>query len=164
MSSLGSMFPSEFREEYASEGLKPGAVVRCFCDFIENPKLKYMLVVSVDPKLMILMINTTPTEYIRNRPKLFRCWVYLDGYPFFDYGSYADCVDAHDSWQVDFLKDEVSKNPDTLKGTISDEDLVLIYEAVSDSPRMVRRDKRIIMNAVDNHLDGRCSAVVNDPN
>jgi hypothetical protein len=126
MASLGDIFPDDWKESLANENLKPGAVIRIAVPDTTPPKIKFLLVVSIDgDKISIasLFINTDINPNVFNTPVLqsLQYLVKQDKNHFMDHNSYADCSKITPRNYSDIFG-LVKKEPSCHLGQINDED------------------------------------------
>jgi hypothetical protein len=151
MPNLGDMFPSNFAQTFASHHqLSVGDVIYLFCDFTTPEKHKFMVVCCCEP-LLVLLINSEISDYIQARPALLQCQVDLfeSDHPFLEWDSFVNCIEAHQAFDLDAVKEQITINyTKTYKGRVANYCLRAIYEAVQMSETMLRKHKRLIVEAM----------------
>jgi len=55
---LGHYFPQSQQEAYIQEHLRPGKVLYLHLDFINNPKDKYVILVSTASSFLVMIVNS----------------------------------------------------------------------------------------------------------
>ncbi len=93
MGKLGDHFPPEEKRRHIRRQLRPGLVLFLDCDFTTPPKPKFVVLVCVQPRPVLFVVNSVVSPYIRARPHLLACQVRLSksDYPFLARDSYLDC-------------------------------------------------------------------------
>ncbi len=123
-----------------------GAILHLYCSFTKPPKDKFLVVVCLDPKPLLVFINTRINALVQSNPDLAQCQVLIDAenHPFLDYDSYIDCSDVC-SFPIDHLEEQVK---DQLKGTVSSGVLSGIEVAIQKSPLISPRQLSWIAHAL----------------
>lgn len=152
--SLGSAFPPGMRKENAEKNLRPGAVIRIYCDFTTPAKEKYLLVVCTSP-LLAFMINSNQPKFVQFRPHLQACQVLIESenHTFLDHDSWAHCVEVHETLDLEELIDLEQGDPSSIvKGHLTEERIKEIIIASNQSPVLERRKKKIVTEALNQSL------------
>ncbi|EME8859694.1 hypothetical protein WAA39_002332 [Enterobacter mori] len=148
MATLGDAFPSDFKEEFSqARGISPGDVLYLWCDFTDPAKLKFLVVVCCNP-LLVLVVNSKIHQFILDRPHLLECQVDLplDDHDFLKHDSHVDCVEAHQAFSLNEVKDAIAADYGAvLKGRVLDVYMREIYIAVEKSKGIPLRHKKKIL-------------------
>ncbi|WP_341939618.1 hypothetical protein [Marinimicrobium sp. C2-29] len=134
--------------------LRVGTVIYKFCDFTTPPKFKFLVVASVDPRLLVLCVNSEiNTFYIRNGTDRFHVVVPVCDHDFLVYDSYACCVEAHAAFDISDLKQEILEDYNRIvKGFLTDECLEEIYNAVKSNDVIRRGYQKEIVASIEQQL------------
>lgn len=134
--------------------LRVGSVIYKHCDFTTPPKVKYMVVASLEPNLLVLMINSEINRfYIDRGLDHFHVPVSQVDHQFLDYDSYANCIEAHNAFNLSDIRQELIDNyTSVFKGWITDECLESVYHAVKGNNMIRRNYQREIISAIEDKL------------
>ena len=115
---LGDSFPSELKKELIEKDLIPGRFIYLFCPFTTPPKNKYFLVVSINPLVLLFIVNTTVNPFILNNPKLLEAQLLLkqSDYSFLDHDSYLACHEIIDKFGLREIEEILFKDLSRIKG------------------------------------------------
>lgn len=151
MPNLGDAFPPEIRKQAADRNLKPGAVIRVQVGYTKPPKIKFLLIACIEPKVRVFLINSEVNQYALDRPRLAKCHVKLEetDYDFLEHDSFADCVDTNDTHDLSDLRDELEgRFGEIYKGQLLEKDIHRVVQAVNDSPTMTSSKKQEITESL----------------
>lgn len=123
-----------------------GAILHLYCSFTRPPKDKFLIIVCLDPKPLLVFINSRINALVQSNPDLAQCQILIDAenHTFLDYDSYIDCSDVC-SFPIDCLEEQVK---DQLKGTVSSGVLSGIKKAIQKSPLISPRQLSWIEQAL----------------
>lgn len=147
------MLPPDARAELQKVNIVPGAIVHCFCAYLEpDPKYKYMLLTHVDPDddlVLCFLINSDIHPLIEQNPDKMAGQHTLssDVYDFLDDDSHLDCSEVQEQIGYQELADHLGSNPRDFKGTMSDDDLAVVVDLVNGSRLITDADKEIILGS-----------------
>lgn len=129
----------------ASE-LRIGMVLHLFCNFTTPQKYNSLILVCLNPKPLLLLINSKVNEFALIQPRLRQCHIPINmaNYDFLDHDSFIDCSEAYD-FELDDLHERLCSVNRVHLGDVSIEDLNAIKNAVSESPLIVNRQKQWIL-------------------
>jgi hypothetical protein len=134
--------------------LKVGSVIYKFCGFIDPPKSKYLVVASIEPRLLVLFINTNINKYYyHQKMDHFHVNVPLESHDFLTHDSYANCIEAHTAFDFSAIYEEVSEDYNKIfKGWLSDQCLEDVYHAVKNNGVMRTGHKNEITASIEKKL------------
>ncbi len=137
-----------------ANNLRVGSVIYKFCDFTTPPKNKFMVVASLDPRLLILMINSEVNQfYIERGLDHFHVLVPFTDHDFLTHDSYTNCVEAHTAFDYSQMRQEVINNyNDIFKGWLTDECLESVYHAVKNNTVIRRGHQKEIITSIEQQL------------
>jgi len=123
-----------------------GAILHLYCSFTRPPKDKFLIVVCLDPKPLLVFINSRINALVQSNPDLAQCQVLIDAenHAFLDYDSFIDCSDVC-SFPIEHLEGQVEEQ---LKGTVSSGVLSGIGEVIQKSPLISPRQLSWIAQAL----------------
>ena len=118
---LGDSFPPKLISKTIEQKLKPGCFIYLFCDFTEPPKNKYFLVASINPLVLLFVVNSNVNTFIQNRPKLFEAQILLKqtDYSFLDHDSFLACHEIISRFTLKEIKEIIFKDLSRIKGFLS---------------------------------------------
>lgn len=134
--------------------LTVGTVVHRDCTDILIDKEKFVVVVSLAPRLLVLIINShiNPFFYIKGTDK-FHVPVPKDTHPFLKHISYVNCVQAHQAHDLTQFKEEFIKDyAKCFKGYLDDNCLTKVYEAVKTNTVIITGHQKEIMASIEGKL------------
>ena len=137
-----------------ANNLRVGAVLYQHCYFTTPPKNKYMVVVSIEPRLLVLLINSAVHQYyIDNDLTQYHVPVLATEHPFLNHDSYASCVEAFSAFDYSDVRTEVIENYNNIfKGWLTDECLEDVYHAVKDNIMIRRGEQKEIVASIELQL------------
>ena len=129
--------------------LQTGDVVHVYVQSLRNPKHKYCVLVCIEPKPLLFLINSEVTEYKKTRPDLIAGQLEIDaaGHAFLNYDSWLDCTETH-GYPLDQLEAEYNKDPRMVIGRLSEALTARVIEAVKRSVTLSKRDIARILAAL----------------
>jgi hypothetical protein len=124
-----------------------------FCDFLNNPKPKFVVVVHVDfdeNLLLVFIVNSKISRLFENDQELKNAHLKIEKstYTFLDHDSYINCVEVRDGLDIDFAIDHLLANPRDHKGQLSKNDVQEIIHQVEISHTISDYDKSIIIKSL----------------
>jgi hypothetical protein len=139
---LGEGFTFGARLESVQRQFRAGLVITLFCDFVNDPKPKWLLIVCArcDPPLFFI-VNTDPTEYAQQTPRLRNQQVPIlkvDD-PFMDHDSWIDCSVVFNNFDLAGMIDALANDVDRVKGVICKDTALAILEKVTESEVLEHR-------------------------
>ncbi len=139
---LSEGFSFGARLESVQRQFKAGLVVVLFCDFINDPKPKWLLIVAgrCDPPLFFI-INTDPTEYAKQTPRLRdqQIAIYKKSDPFMEHDSWIDCSAVYNNFALSEIVDALAGDMDRIKGAVSARTVLAVLEKITESEILERR-------------------------
>jgi hypothetical protein len=151
MSSDGPFSP-EFRLESIRRQFKPGQIFYLFCEFTRpKPKPKFVLLVCVEPRPLVFLINTKKSGLILSDPDLENTQVCLtpSEYRCLDHDSYIDCLEVFEMDQEEIERQILAdSNNSRIKDRLSRKCIAELINAVSESSPLMGRDRNWILNAL----------------
>lgn len=100
--------------------LSAGDVVRVFFQTTTPPKFKRCVIVTLEPKPVVLLISSDIGPYIESRPKLKAAQVLIDSanHDFMRYDSWIDCGQPH-GYPEGWIEHAINADPRARLGRIS---------------------------------------------
>src|SRR4051794_34241039 len=94
-------FSTEQRLELIRRQFLPGQVFYLFCEFTWPPKEKFVVLACVNPRPLVLLINTNKSELAQSDPDLDGTQVCIkpSDYGCLTHDSYIDCLECFDMEQ-----------------------------------------------------------------
>ncbi len=145
---LGDHFPKALKKAKIRDQLVPGQVVYLHCDFTKpNPKNKYLLIASIQPQVLLYIINSSIHDYISSRPHLLAVQVAIDlkNHNFLEHDSYINCVDTIRCFNYEELESILLTDMDRLKGPISTDVRAQVLAATKASTTLSSREQDWIL-------------------
>lgn len=153
MSSSTNPFSSLSRN-LSNNHFRVGAVIYRYCHFTEPPKQKYLLVVSIEPRLLVLMINSNINIfYVKRNLEHLHVLLSKTEHSFLVHNSYTNCIEAHNAFDIEDIKKEVAENYSNIfKGWITNKCLEDVYNAVKNNDLIRIGHQREILASIENCL------------
>jgi hypothetical protein len=130
--------------------VRPGDVLKLFFQTTTPPKWKRCVVVSLEPKPLLLLINTSINPFVANTPELMACQVLIDsaGHPFMRSESWIDCSQPF-GYPDGYIEAALDADPRQRLGRISEVVRRDIVNCVHNTPLLSERKKLVILEAFD---------------
>ncbi|NNH38023.1 hypothetical protein [Acinetobacter terrae] len=140
--------------QLAVKNLRIGSVIYKHCNFTTPEKNKYMVVVSLQPRLLVLLINSEINEfYIKKKLDHFHVPINQSEHNFLDHDSFANCIEAHTAFDLSTLKSELLENYSEIhKGWLSDNCLENAYHAVKSNNILRTGEQKEIIISIEEQL------------
>ncbi|GGF07414.1 hypothetical protein [Pseudoalteromonas gelatinilytica] len=134
--------------------LRVGAVLHKHCDFTTPPKDKFLVVASLEPRLLVLLINSQINQfYVQQGLDHLHVPVPEAEHNFLTHDSYTNCVEAHTAFDCSQIRQEVIDNyANVFKGWLTDECLEAVYHAVKGNNIIRRGYQKEIIAAIESQL------------
>lgn len=148
-----SLSKSPTKEEIRAS-LKPGCILHSYCDFIENPKNKFYVVVCVDfdnELLLVLIINSKIPPFIEHDPHLKSGQIKMlrSVYTFLDHDSYLNCIDVRYGLDMNFSIDHLLSTPEDHKGYLQDSEIRQAIAYIKTAQTISDLDKELVLKSLD---------------
>jgi hypothetical protein len=132
----------------ASE-LKIGMVLHLFCNFTAPQKYNFLVLVCLNPKPLLLLINSKVNEFTLIQPRLRQCHIAISAAvnDILGHESFIDCTEAC-SFEFDELNERLRTDNRVHVGDVSPEDIKAIRNAIAESPLIVSRQKQWILDSL----------------
>lgn len=142
--SLGDSFPPELKQEVSNNALCPGQIIYLHCDFTTPQKNKYLLVASVEPLILMFVVNSKIPNYVMGKPDLLECQILLkaDNYIFLDHDSYLACHQNINSFSREQVLAQITNDMSRIKGMVIAQDRDKIVTVLNKS-RVLELDTRV---------------------
>ena len=131
-------------------GLRVGDILFLYVQSLRNPKPKYCVLASLEPRPLLFLINSELTNYKQAQPDLMAGQLEIDAqnHSFLRYDSWLDCAESH-FYDRERLGAEFEATPEILVGHLSDAMLARVVEVVRCSRVLPKRDITQILMALD---------------
>jgi len=141
-------------EQLIGNNLRVGAVLHKHCDFTTPPKNKFLVVGSLQPRLLVLLINSEINQfYVQQGLDHFHVPVSQAEHQFLTHDSYTNCVEAHTAFDCSEIRQEVINDyVNIFKGWLTDECLEAVYNAVKGNNIIRKGEQKEIMAAIESWL------------
>lgn len=150
-----TLHPDQIRKLIQAK-IKPGCIIKIFCDFIYDPKYKYCVIVHTDYEdeiLLFFLVNSNIPNFIKQSPDLYRCQLTLTkkDYPFFPKEeSYLNCAELFDKLTLNEVIDHLVRVPNDFIGNLNDNEIKSIIDIVRASRTISSDDRDLIIASLDN--------------
>ncbi len=137
-------------QRYILENILPWQVLRLFCKFTTPPKNKHMLIVGVEPRPLLLMVNSQIHPYIKSRAYLKSCQVLLPAseHLFLAHDSYVDCRNVCTTFSLDEIVTQIHADGRRIRGFISEQAQEQVIAAIKFCPVLEKQYKNMILAEV----------------
>lgn len=135
--------------------LRVGSVIYTHCAFCTPPKNKYLLVVSLEPNLLVLVINSQIHQFFHtNNTAQYHVTIPKTDHNFLRHDSYANCIDAQTAFKLEDCRQQMVENyNDFHKGWVTDDCLEKVLNAVSTQKIMRKAHKEEIIASLNSRLN-----------
>jgi len=150
---MDRFIPLKAQKALLKAKIKPGSIIYIFCDFIDDPHNKYILVNYCDKDIiLVFFINTEIHPLIDRDPNQRACQIKLTQvkYPFLDHDSHLNCTEVIEGFDWDTIIDHLLVKGDDYKGELLKDDIVEVLVAVNSTKTISNFDKKLIMDALGN--------------
>ena len=133
--------------------ISPGSIVRINCDFIENPKIKYIVIAHIDfenNSSLVFIINSKIPQFIERDSHLKAGQIALNKseYPFFpNECSFLNCIEVYEGLDLDFMINHLLDNPGEYKGKLLNVDIQKLISFAKIAQTIPQADKQKIVNS-----------------
>jgi len=150
---VGQALPEKAQRALLKAKIKPGCILHTFCDFIADPKSKFVVVVHIDydeDLMLVFIVNSRVHPLIERDPMLKACQVKLEKatYTFFDHDSYLNCAEVYDPPEIDKIIDHLLVYPQDIRGSLIEKDLLEVIQAVNSATTITEYDKNLIIKSL----------------
>ena len=134
--------------------INPGSIIRIHCDFIENPKIKYIVFAYIDFETndsLVFIINSQIPAFIEHDQHLKAGQIPLKktDYPFFENEcSFLDCIQVFNGLDLDFMVSYLLKNPGEYKGELLSAEIEMVIAFVDKAQTLSQDDKYTIIKSI----------------
>jgi|GEM_PF-2515247 len=137
-----------------ARNLRVGAVIHKHCPFTNPPKDKFLVVASIQPRLLVLLINSQINDfYVRKGLDQFHVPVPAADHTFLNHDSFADCIDSKAAFDFTSIRDEVVQDYNNIfKGWLTDACLEQVYHAVKNNNVIIRGHQKEIIASIQGQL------------
>ena len=131
--------------------IRAGSIVYLYCDFITNPKPKYVVIAYVDfdnDDSLVFIVNSEIRPLIEHDKRLKESQIKLTKesiYTFLDHDSYVNCVEVFDCLDLHYAIRNLE-----YKGELRREEVNQIISCVENSQTIAKSDKELIIKAMRN--------------
>jgi len=137
-----------------ANNFRVGAVLHKFCDFTTPPKNKFLVVASMEPRLLVLLINSEINKYYQIQGQdHFHVPVPVAEHSFLNHDSFTNCVEAHTAFDCSDIRNDVVENyNEVFKGWLTDDCLEKVYHAVKGNNVIRRGHQKEIVSSIEAQL------------
>jgi len=130
--------------------LRVGAVIHKHCPFTTPPKNKFLVVASIQPRLLVLLINSQINEfYFKSGLDQFHVPVPAADHTFLNHNSFTNCIESHEAFDYTAVREDVIHNyNEVFKGWLTDSCLEQIYHAVKNNNLIARGYQKEIVASI----------------
>ncbi len=148
---LGEHFSDEERAKFVERHLLPSHVIKLFCHTTRRPKEKRLVIASINPELLLFVINTDIPRFKEKTPHLKRQQISLkvkDNQEFLDHDSWLDCSEAFREFNIGEVKEILLNDTSRILGKLSDEIISQVMDVVSESETLEQRHINAILSDI----------------
>lgn len=140
--------------ELLANNLRVGAVLYKHCDFTTPPKPKYMVVASMEPRLLVLLINSKVNQfYFTNHLDQYHVLVPKEEHDFLRHDSFANCIQAHSAFDITDVRNEVVADyQQVFAGFLTEPCLENVYHAVKGNNILRSGHQKEIVASIEEQL------------
>jgi hypothetical protein len=140
MANLGDFFSDDLKNKFATQNIKPGAVIKCFVKNTNPPKEKRFIILGIDETGNLVgsvFINSHINWNVIKTQELAQLQHYVkkDDNDYLDWDSYVDCSELIELPHADIVI-SLRNNPKNVLGNVTAEDFKEIKANVIKSPKI----------------------------
>lgn len=144
---LGDSFSFGQRLGSVQRQFRAGIVVKLFCDFIHDPKFKWLLIVAAEREYpLFFFINTDQPLLAQHNPEVknqqLRLKKSVD--PFLKHDSWLDCSTIYDKFEIGEIEEALTNDISLIKGFISKATAEAVLDTIMDAESLSPRDTNAI--------------------
>ncbi len=138
---LGEHFSDTEKAKFIERNLRPSHVIKLFCHTTTPPKEKRLVIVSINPELLLFVINTEIPKFKEKRSYLKNQQILLEKNTenFLDHDSWLDCSEVFREFNIETVKEILLNDVSRVLGKLSNEVVAQIMDVVSESETLEQR-------------------------
>lgn len=148
---LGEHFSDEEKVKFVERNLIPGHVIKLFCHTTRHPKEKRLVIVSLNPELLLFLINSELPKFKEKSPHLKVQQIPLkvkDNPEFLEHDSWLDCSEVFREFNTDEVREILLNDTSRILGKLNEEIVSLLMDSVSDSETLEQRHINAILSEI----------------
>jgi len=138
---LGEHFSEDDKNQFVERNLRPSHVIKLFCRTTTPPKEKRLVIASINPELLIFIINSEIPRFYEKKPYLKNQQIPLTKQKenFLDHDSWLDCSEVFREFNIQKVKEILLADTSRVLGRLSDEVIAQLMDVVSESETLEQR-------------------------
>ena len=138
---LGEHFSDAEKAKFVERNLRPSHVIKLFCHTTKPPKEKRLVIASINPELLLFVINTEIPRFKASRPYLKTQQILLEKAQqnFIDYDSWLDCSEVFREFSVELVKEILLNDISRILGKLNNDVIAQVMDVVSESETLEQR-------------------------
>jgi hypothetical protein len=140
---FGDSFSFGQRLASVQRQFRAGIVVTLFCDFIQDPKFKWILIVAAERENpLFFIINTDESPFAEHNANIKKQQLRLPKSVelFLDHDSWLDCSIVFDMFEIGEIEEALAKDMGLIKGFISKATVEAVLDTIMDAESLSPRD------------------------
>ena len=160
MRTLGDHFPLEDRQEHIRSELNPGKILYLDAAFTDPPKPKYVVLACVQPKPVLLLINSRVNPNVERDPSRAGRHLRLSAsdYAFLSHDSFLDCSKEYGLASDLEMTGQLVADLGRIKGDLTQADKLRVVEIIKTSPTIPPRIIKAIEMALGSPTNDQSAA------
>lgn len=149
MTVLGDFFPGDDVRDHIERQLTPGRVLYLWCNFIDPPKNKYVVLLWKRKNCLLFMINSNIVRFIQADEHLRSLQIKLKvtEYGFLDYDSWINCMDVK-SIALEEIQKQLMQDVSRIKDELTLETREQVRMVVGTAQTISPLHKKLIMSSL----------------
>jgi hypothetical protein len=150
MGNLGDYFPEQEKQKHIDRQLQPGQVLYLFCRFTDPQKDKYLVLLCLEKRPLLFVINSSVPQFITERPHMLKCQVKLcsSDYNFLEHDSYINCAEVRYDFDELEIRNQILADVGRIRGELNSITKREIICAVKGSKTISKYYKKLIIDSL----------------
>jgi len=147
---LGDALSPDDKLRYVRESLVPGRILHLHCTFTNPPKRKFVVIVSVNPALVLFVINSELSQWLQDRADLRDRQVTIrqQSHTYLNRDSLLNCTEAVRQMQLEDIERQLIEDTSNIKDMITSSEREAILYAVKDCRTLSKKEIQWITQAI----------------
>lgn len=147
---LGDALTPDDKLKYVRRSLVPGRILHLHCNFTSPPKGKFVVLVSIEPALVIFVLNSEINPWLQARADLRDRQVTIGqhGHIYLKRDSFLNCTEAIRQMQLEDIERQLIEDTGNIKDMITTSEREAILYAVKDCRTLSKKEIQWITEAI----------------
>jgi hypothetical protein len=147
---LGNALSPDDRLKYVRTNLVPGRILHLHCDFTTPPKSKFVVPVSIQPALMIFVVNSHINSWLQARADLRDRQVTLQqrNHSYLEHDSFLNCTETIRQMDLEEIECQLLEDMSNIKDTLTADERQAVLYAVKGCRTLSKNEINWITDAL----------------